>query len=389
MKPRTRCVHFDPAPRDPWRPTSTPIYQTATFEQPGAGEHGPYDYTRSGNPTRTVLEGQLATLENAERAFAFSSGMAALSTLLRLLPTSSHVVAGDDLYGGTYRLLERVLPRSGLDVTYVDASDPERLRAAIGPRTRLVLVETPSNPLQKICDLAAIARIAREANVRFAVDNSALSPLLQRPLDLGADVVVHSATKHLGGHGDVTAGVLAVRSSELADEIAFASNAEGNALAPFDAWLLLRGLETLAVRLERAQENAREIATRLARHPCVRRVHFAGLADHPGRAVHERQARGPGALLSFETGDVELSERIVDALELFTIAVSFGSVKSLATLPCRMSHASIPSHVRSARALPEDLVRLAIGIEDVRDLVTDLERAITRAGRTRITPLNA
>jgi cystathionine beta-lyase len=376
MRRDTTLVHFDAAPGDPCRPNSTPIYQTATFEQPNASEFGAYDYSRSGNPTRAVLESQLARLEGGSRAFAFGSGMAALSTLMRLVPAGGHVVAGSDLYGGTYRLLEKVLPRAGLRTTYVDATDPERVRAAIEPSTRLVLVETPTNPLCRIVDLRALAEIARERGALLAVDNSLLSPLLQRPLELGADVVVHSATKHLGGHGDVTAGVLAVRVAAVADEIAFLQNAEGNALGPFDSWLLLRGIETLSVRLGRAQANARTVARFLARHPAVRRVHFPGLTDHPGRAIHERQAEGPGAVVSFETGSAELSRRVVDALEVFTISVSFGSVKSLASLPCRMSHKSIPAAVRQAHALPDDLVRLSIGIEDERDLVQDLAQAL-------------
>lgn len=384
MEPRTRCVRFERAPSDPWRPSSTPLYQTATFEQPNAAEFGPYDYSRTANPTRSVLEQQLARLEHGEHALAFASGMAALSTLARLVPAGGHVVAGDDLYGGTYRLLARVLPRAGVRTTHVDASDLDAVRAALEPGTKLVLVETPTNPLQRICDLAELARVAHEAGALLAVDNSLASPLLQQPLEHGADVVVHSATKHLGGHADLTAGALVLRDRELADELAFLRNAEGNALAPFEAWLLLRGMETLAVRLERAQANARVLARMLARHPLVRRVHYPGLIDHPGRAIHERQARGPGALVSFETGDAELSRRVVEALELFTITVSFGSVRSLASLPCRMSHRSIPSSVRREHALPEDLVRLSIGIEDERDLVRDMSRAFDAASRTGI-----
>jgi cystathionine beta-lyase len=396
MNSLTDIVRFDPAPNDPWHPNSTPIYQTATFAQDSAVEFGRYDYSRSGNPTRTVLESQLARLEHAERAFAFASGMAALSTLARLVPSGGHVVAGDDSYGGTYRLLERVLPRCGVRATYADVTDPAAVAAAIEESTELVLLETPTNPLQEIADVRDIARLVRERSrlrersraressggrsrggeILLAVDNSLLSPYLQNPLDLGADVVVHSATKHLCGHGDVTAGALAVRDAKLADEIAFLQNAQGTALGPFDSWLLLRGMKTLGVRLDRAQDNAGKIARRLARHPLVKHVHFPGLEEHPGHALHFRQARGSGSLVSFETGDADLSRRVVESLELFTISVSFGSVGSLASLPARMSHQSIPSSVRAERSLPDDLVRLSIGIEDARDLVADLERAL-------------
>jgi cystathionine beta-lyase len=388
MRPLTEFVHFDPAPGDPWRPNSTPIYQTATFAQDSATELGRYDYSRSGNPTRSVLEAQLARLEHAERALAYSSGMAALAALVRTIPSGGHIVAGDDLYGGTYRLLERVAPRAGVRTSYVDATDTLAVERAIEPETRFVLVETPTNPLQKIVDVSALASVAHARGARLAVDNSLLSPCLQQPLDLGADVALHSATKHLCGHGDVTAGAIAVRDAALADELAFLQNTEGTALAPFDCWLLLRGMKTLGVRVERAQANALAIARHLARHPRVTRVHYAALDDHPGRALHERQARGAGSVVSFETGDAELSRRVVESLELFTIAVSFGSVSSLASLPCRMSHKTIPAAVRAEHALADDLVRLSIGIEDVRDLIQDLDRAlgapIPARGRTAV-----
>jgi cystathionine beta-lyase len=379
MRPLTDIVRFDAAPQDPWHPTSTPIYQTATFAQESAVELGHYDYSRSGNPTRAVLEEQLARLEHAQRAFAFASGMAAIAALARLVPSGAHILSGDDLYGGSYRLLERVLPRSGIRATYADVSDPEAFASAIERDTRLVLVESPTNPLQKIADLRRLARAAHARGALFAVDNSLLSPYLQNPLDLGADVVVHSATKHLCGHGDVTAGVLAVRDAELAREIAFLQNAEGTALGPFDSWLLLRGMKTLGVRLERAQVNAARIARFLAQHPPATRVHYCGLDGHAGRAIHASQARGAGSLVSFETGSAELSRTLVESLELFTIAVSFGSVTSLASLPAHMSHKSIPSGIRAEHSLPDDLVRLSIGIEDPEDLVEDLERAFERA----------
>jgi cystathionine beta-lyase len=377
----TRLVRPAAAPGDVLRPTSTPIYQTATFAQPGALEGGPYDYSRSGNPTRDVLDGELARLEGGARGLSYASGMAAVAAVARLCRPGDELVAAADLYGGTQRLFGRLLEPSGVGVRVVDARDPRAVAAALTPRTRLVWVETPSNPLLQVVDLAALADLARCAGAPLVVDNSALSPWLQRPLEHGAQVVVHSATKHLGGHGDVTAGAVVTADEALGEELAFRRNAEGTALGPFDAWLVLRGLKTLGVRVERAQAGARAVAAALARHPAVRRVRYPGLAGHPGRDVHERQAEGPGTLLSFETGDPPLAARVVDALELFTTAVSFGSVASAASIPRAMSHASAPAALRAAAPLGADLVRLSIGLEDPGDLIADLERALGRGAR--------
>ena len=379
MQPSTKLVHFDPSPGDPWHANSTPIYQTATFAQESATEFGAYDYSRSGNPTRAVLETQLAQLEDGERAFAFSSGMAALSCLTRLVHSGGHILAGDDLYGGTYRLLDKLAPRCGLAASYVDISDLDALERAFTPQTRLLLVETPTNPLQRIADVRALSKIAHAHGALLAVDNSLLSPWLQKPLELGADIVVHSATKHLCGHGDVLAGALIVREASLAAEIAFVQNAEGTALAPFDSWLLLRGLKTLGVRLDRAQSNAGQVANFLAAHPAALRVHYAGLESHTGHALHFSQACGAGAVVSFETGAADVSKRFVENLRLFTISVSFGSVSSSVSLPCWMSHKTIPSSVRAAHALPDDLVRLSLGLEHEGDLLADLEAALSAA----------
>jgi cystathionine beta-lyase len=376
MNPFTQLVRFDASPGDPWRANSTPIYQTATFAQESATEFGAFDYSRSANPTRAVLETQLARLEMGERAFAFASGMAALSALTRLVPCGGHILAGNDLYGGSYRLLEQVAPRLGLKTSYVDVSDLDAVERAFVSTTQLLLIETPTNPLQRIADIRSLAKIAQRHGARLAVDNSLLSPWLQKPLELGADVVVHSATKHLCGHGDVLAGALVVRDADLAAQFAFFQNAEGNALAPFDCWLLLRGMKTLGVRLERAQANAARIAKFLAAHPRVQRVHYAALRDCPARELHFSQAGGAGSVLSFETGDALVSKRIVEALQLFTISVSFGSTTSQVSLPCSMSHKSIPASVRSAHALPDDLVRLSVGIECADDLIADLAAAL-------------
>jgi cystathionine beta-lyase len=380
MKIATRLARFQAAPGDPWSATAPPLYQTATFAQESALAAGPYDYSRSGNPTRRLLEERIADLEGAPRALAYASGLAALAAVVRVAARGGEVLAGDDLYGGTYRLLSRLLGAQGVRVRHVDTTDLAAVAAVLGPGTRLVLVETPTNPLLRIADLRALAALAHAAGALLAVDNSLLSPYWQRPLELGADLVVHSATKCLAGHGDLTAGVVAVADEALAGELAFAQNAEGTALAPFEAWLLLRGMKTLALRLDRQEANARRVAELLAAHPAVRRVHYPGLAEHPGHTLQRSQAAGFGGVVSFETGSVEVSRRIAEATRLFTIAVSFGSVGSLISLPCRMSHASIPLAVRQTRELPEDLVRLALGIEDGGDLVEDLERALAAAG---------
>jgi cystathionine beta-lyase len=376
MKRETRLVNFDPCPKDPFRPVATPIYQTATFEQECATSFGEYDYSRSGNPTRSVLEKHLAELENAQRAFCFSSGVSAIAAIARLLRPGDEILAGDDLYGGSYRLFSKVLNRSGISVHYADATDLESFARAFRPGTRLVHIETPTNPLLHIIDIRALADLAHQHGALLSVDNSLMSPYLQNPLDQGADIVVHSATKFLCGHSDVTAGVVAVRDPALAEELYFIQNAEGTALGPFDCFLLLRGVKTLAVRVKQQQKNTEEIVRFLQQHPSVVKVHYPGLEDHHGVAIQKRQARGNGSVISFETGSFELSRRLVEAARIFAITVSFGSINSSISLPGCMSHASIPAELRAKRALPEDLVRLSIGIEASEDLIADLDQAL-------------
>jgi cystathionine beta-lyase len=380
MKFASQLVSFNACPADPFRPISTPIYQTATFEQEHADQFGRYDYSRSGNPTRTVLEEQLAQLENADRAFAFASGLAAISSVARLFSAGDEILACDDLYGGTYRLFSKILNRTGVKVRYADACDLPEFAAAITPKTRLLYTETPTNPLLRICDIRALADLAHDHGALLCVDNSAMSPYLQNPLDLGADIVVHSATKYLCGHSDVTAGVVAVRSCELAEQIYFLQNGEGSALGPFDSYLLLRSLKTLKLRLDCQQASAGKIAEYLSTHSAVKRVYYPGLPGHAGYDLHAQQARGAGAVISFATGSFELSKRIVEATRIFRISVSFGSVNSSISLPGCMSHASIPAEVRGSRAFDADLVRLSIGIEDEEDLISDLDQAFEQAG---------
>lgn len=374
MKTSTRCVQLGRG-NDAYGAIVPPIYQTATFEQPTATEFGEYDYTRSGNPTRTLLEQQLADLENAGYACAFASGMAALTSLTRIVKAGQEIIAGDDLYGGTVRLLDRIASHQNVSVRYVDTRDGDGLRKIVTGRTRLILIETPTNPLFRISDIRELSSIAKEAGAYLAVDNSMLSPVLQRPIDFGADIVVHSATKFLCGHSDVTAGALITNDPTLHKQFSFQQNAEGAGLSPFESWLLLRGLKTLALRVERQNSSADKIARFLSARAEVSRAFYPGLADHPGREIHKKQANGNGAVVSFTTGDDKLSSAIVASTRLFKVAVSFGSVGSTISLPCRMSHASIPSALRDRLGPPSDLVRLSVGIEDVDDLLEDLEHA--------------
>ena len=354
------------------------VTQSATFKQTSAGGEGAeYDYTRSGNPTRTHLERHLAKIMRAERALVVSSGMGALDVITRLLRPGDEVVTGDDLYGGTNRLLKYLATNGGIVVHHVDTTKPESVKRVAGPKTAMVLLETPTNPLIKIVDIPTIANIAHEANPEalVAVDNTMLSPLLQNPLELGADIVYESGTKYLSGHHDLMAGVLAVNSSAVGDKLYFTINASGCGLAPFDSWLLMRGIKTLKVRLEQQQSNAQRIAEFLEAHGF--RVRYPGLKSHPQYELHNSMARGAGAVLSFETGSIQVSERIVEAAKLWAISVSFGCVNSLISMPCRMSHASIDAKTRKERALPEDIIRLCVGIEDADDLIDDLSRAVS------------
>jgi cystathionine beta-lyase len=372
----TKLIHFEAAPKDPYHPMVTPIYQTATFEQLQADSFGEYDYSRSGNPTRTVLEKQLAVLEHGARAFCFASGMAAIATVTHLLKAGDEIVADYDLYGGATRLFAKVLNRSGVTVRYVDASDLDNVAAAITPATRLIYAESPTNPFLRVLDLAAIGGIAKQHGVLFCVDGSVMSPYLQNPLDLGADIVMHSATKYLCGHSDVTAGVLVARDEELAQQIYFLQNAEGTALAPFDSYLLLRGMKTLKLRMDAQQKSAQDIAEFLQSHPKVSEVFYPGLPTHENYDVHRRQARGGGALMSLLVGSADAAKKLAEKAELFAISLSFGGLKSAISIPLKMSHSSVPAGLTDARVVPEDLVRLAIGIEDVDDLIADLRQSL-------------
>ncbi|KAF9209655.1 cystathionine beta-lyase [Haplosporangium sp. Z 27] len=383
-RPATELVYVDNSdgkgPKDNYNAASMPIYQTATFKQTSSTQMGDYDYSRSGNPTRSHVENHLAKIMSAKRAFAVNSGMTALDVITRLVKAGEEVIAGNDLYGGTNRLLSFLATHNNVKTHHIDTTNSETIIPYLSEKTRLVLLETPTNPLMKIADIPRIAEIVHERcpNALVVVDNTMMSPYLQRPLELGADIVYHSGTKYLSGHHDLMAGVVAVKDEAIGDKIYFTINATGVGLGPFDCWLLMRGVKTLAVRMDRQQANAIKIADFLQSHKF--KVHYPGLKTHPQYELHAKMSSGPGAVLSFETGDVELSEKLVELTRLWGISVSFGCVNSLISMPCRMSHASIPAEVRAARAMPEDLIRLCVGIEDVDDLLEDLYHALTASG---------
>jgi cystathionine beta-lyase len=381
VKFATRLLTFNPAPGDRLTPANTPIYQTATFRQDDATAFGEYDYSRSGNPTRAVVEKQIADLESGTRGFCFATGLAAITAVTRLVSPGEEILACDDLYGGTYRLFSRILAKRGIHVRYVDFTNLNAVADAIGDTTKLVYLESPTNPLLQIIDIAAVSEIAHRRGALVCVDNSTMSPYLQRPLELGADIVLHSATKFLCGHSDVMAGAVVVADEELGHELYLIQNGEGAGLSPFDSYLLLRGTKTLSLRLDRQQSNAKAIAELLDAHPSIDRVYYPGLADAHQLAIHRAQASGDGAVLSFVTGDPEFSRTIVEATKLFAITVSFGGVNSTISLPNYMSHASIPAHLRQQKSIPADLVRVSVGAEDVDDLIDDLSQALELAAR--------
>jgi cystathionine gamma-synthase len=354
----------------------TPIYQVSTYKQDGVGGlRGGYEYSRSANPTRTALEENLAALEGGSRGLAFASGLAAEDCLLRtVLAPGDHVVIPDDAYGGTFRLFAKVVERWGVTWSVADTSDVQAVRDALRPQTRLIWVETPSNPLLGITDIAALAGVARQAGVRLAVDNTFASPYLQQPLALGADVVVHSTTKYMGGHSDVVGGALVTSDAGLGEELAYHQNAMGAVAGPFDAWLVMRGIKTLAVRMDRHSANAERVAAMLAAHPKVTRVYYPGLAEHPGHEVAAKQMKAFGGMVSFEVaGGEEAAVAVCDRARLFTLGESLGGVESLIEHPGRMTHASVAG---SLLEVPAALVRLSVGIEAADDLLADLQQAL-------------
>jgi cystathionine gamma-lyase len=379
LRPGTLCIHAGQAPDPSTGAVMPPIYATSTYAQKSPGVHQGFEYSRSHNPTRFAYERCIAALEGGTRGYAFASGLAATATVLDALDSGSHVLCMDDVYGGTYRLFERVRRRAaGLDFSFVDLTDKAAVEAAIRPETRLIWAETPTNPMLKVVDLEWLADLARRRGIRLAVDNTFASPMLQKPLDLGAHLVMHSATKFLNGHSDMVGGVLVVgEDAELAEQLAFLQNAVGGVQGPFDSFLALRGLKTLHLRMRAHCENAQTLAGWLETHPAVEKVIYPGLRSHPQHALAARQMQGFGGIISLVVkGGFAGAKRMLERVRLFTLAESLGGVESLVNHPAVMTHASVPAEIRARLGISDALVRLSVGVEDVADLRADLEQAL-------------
>jgi cystathionine gamma-lyase len=374
----TRAIHVGQEPDPTTGAVIVPIYQTSTYAQSEVGVHKGFDYSRTANPTRAALEVCLASLDNGRYGLAFASGMAAEDTLLHLFESGDHIVACDDVYGGTFRLFKRVLERAGLRFTFVDATCIENVTAALENRTRLIWLESPTNPLLKLIDIAAVSELAHERDIMVAVDNTFASPYCQRPLELGADVVHYSTTKYLGGHSDVVGGALVTSNDDLFARLKFLQNAVGGVPGAFDSWLVLRGLKTLAVRMRQHSANARDVGCFLEQHPKVKRVYYPGLESHPQHDLARRQMVGGfGGMLSFEVlGGVDAAREVARRTRLFTLAESLGGVESLIELPALMTHASLPAERRTEIGIDDGLIRLSVGIEEPEDLIADLDQAL-------------
>ncbi|HIP27287.1 MAG TPA: cystathionine gamma-synthase [Flavobacteriaceae bacterium] len=378
MKFNTKVIHgkqkHDPATGA----VMVPIYQTSTYVQSSPGKHKGYEYSRGENPTRDALENAFASIENAKHGLAFGSGLAAIDCVIRLFSPNDHIIAGDDLYGGTYRMFTKIFSKYGLTFTFVDMNNPENVAKAITKNTKMIWLETPTNPLLKVADIEAITKIAKENNIISAVDNTFATPYIHNPLDLGADIVMHSATKYLGGHSDLVMGALMVNDDELHQQLKFIQFAAGAITGPMDSFLALRGVKTLAIRMERHSSNGMAVAQFLESHPKVKQVYYPGLKSHPNYEVAKKQMRSFGGMVSFKLKDETQAAtfKLLENLKVFTLAESLGGVESLANHPSTMTHASIPEPERLKTGITESLIRLSVGIEDVEDLITDLERVL-------------
>jgi cystathionine beta-lyase len=380
MKAQTNILHSIPI--DPLTGSiSVPIYQTSTFVQDAPGVHKGFDYARSNNPTRKALEDLSATLENGKRGFAFASGLAAIDAVVKLLKSGDEILAVDDIYGGAFRLFTHVYEKFGITVKYIDTTDAQNLADAITSKTALIWIESPTNPTLKISDIGAISKIAKTNGILLCVDNTFASPVSQKPIDLGADIVVHSATKYLSGHSDLIAGLVITATDELGERIKFIQNASGAILGPFDSWLVIRGIETLALRIEKHSRNAQKIAEFLLTESLVKNVYFPGLPTHPNHEIAKSQQQYFGGIVTFDliTDNKELATNIVSSTKLFKLAESLGGAKSLCCLPCEMTHKSIPAEKRYAAGVTDSLIRLSVGLEDADDLIADLKQAIAKA----------
>ena len=372
----TDAIHIGQEPDPATGAIIVPIYQTSTFVQQDLGKHKGYEYARTANPTRSALERNLAALEAGEHGFAFASGMAAINAVMSLFKGGDHVVAGRNLYGGTFRLFERVLKDSGLSFTYADTRRLEEIEHALRPNTRLLYIETPTNPVMEITDVTAAAQLARRHGVLLAVDNTFMSPFFQRPIELGADIVIHSTTKYLNGHSDGVGGAVILQDAALAERLKFLQNAAGAILSPFECWLVLRGVKTLAVRMGQHNANGMAVANYLASHPKIKQVHYPGLSSHPQHELARRQMTGFGGMISFETGSLDNARSVLRSVRLCSLAESLGGVETLISHPATMTHASVPSAERELLGITEGLVRISVGIEDVEDLISDLDQAL-------------
>jgi cystathionine beta-lyase/cystathionine gamma-synthase len=373
----TDAVHAGQEPDPVTGAVTVPIYQTSTYVQDELGKHKGFEYARTQNPTRFALEKNLATLERGQRGFAFASGMAAITAVTYLLKAGDHVVASNNMYGGTYRLFEKILASYGLTFTYVNTGDLAATGNAFRPETRMLFMETPTNPSMIISDLRALANLARSKGALLVVDNTFMTPYFQRPIELGAHLVVHSTTKYLNGHSDMVGGIVISNDAAASERLQFVQNAAGAVPGPFDCWLCLRGVKTLALRMERHEQNARAIADWLAKQPKLKRVFYPGLKNHPGHELHKRQASGFGGMIAFDTGSIEKAGQVLKRARLFALAESLGGVESLISHPASMTHASVPRKDRESVGLTDGLVRISVGIEDLEDLLADLESALS------------
>jgi cystathionine beta-lyase/cystathionine gamma-synthase len=373
----TVCIHAGQEPDPSTGAIITPIYQTSTYVQEGLGQHKGFEYGRTQNPTRMALEANLAAIERGTAGFAFASGMAAIDALLTRLESGDHLVVSDNTYGGTFRLFERVRRKFGLDFTYVDTSRLDLIEPAITPKTKYLFIETPTNPMLRITDLAEASAIAHTHNVRVIVDNTFASPYIQQPLTLGCDIVTHSTTKFLNGHSDSVGGIVVLKHQDDVDWMQFVQNAAGAILGPMDSWLVLRGTKTLPIRMERTNANAQALAEHLAAHPAVKSVIYPGLTEHPHHALAKRQMRGFGGLISFDVGSFEAAKRILPRFRLMSLAESLGGVETLISHPAVMTHASVPPERRAAIGITDGMIRISVGIEDLDDLKEDLDQALS------------
>lgn len=379
MKFSTKAIHVGSEPDPATGAVTVPIYQTSTYVQEGLGKHKGYEYARTQNPTRFALEHNLAALEGGTAAFAFASGLAAITALMQaLLEQGDHVVVSDNTYGGTFRLFEYVLRKFGLDFSYVDTSVADNIERALRPSTRMVFLETPTNPVMVLTDIRAASEIAHRAGVKVAVDNTFMSPYFQRPLELGADIVIHSTTKYLNGHSDGVGGAVIVKDEEDALKLKFVQNAAGAIISPMDAWLVLRGVKTLPLRMRQHDANGRAVAAFLSEHPKVTRVHYPGLPSHPQYELACRQMSGFGGMISFDVGSLEKARTVLESVRLCSLAESLGGVETLISHPATMTHAIVPPQERQRLGITDGLVRVSVGCEDVEDIIADLDQALAR-----------